>query len=324
MSRSFQNNQGPVMDRRAALAALLSLTGASALFATPAFAAQASAETEKKLSDAQAQYDAVQKKLDSIAMEYSTLAQKQNKVMGEIEDVQGEIDKQQKKLGGKRDDLSKRVAKSYKNGGSRALTLLLSSDSFEELISNSYYVDKINASDRAAIEDIHNIQVELNEKKASLEKLKEEQESQLKQMQSKQAEVQKVLDGLSDDVKQLMEKRDAEILQSAKDEEAQKKAAAEAAKAQGGSGTRQNSSSNSGSHRGGTTVRPRSAMRLLPALPLASLPPVIALPPLAQAFALLGFRMCSTMPGLALSAVTRAICTIHIVRAQIEARLGRA
>lgn len=255
MSRSFQNNQGPVMDRRAALAALLSLTGASALFATPvsAFAAQASAETEKKLSDAQAQYDAVQKKLDSIAMEYSTLAQKQNKVMGEIEDVQGEIDKQQKKLGGKRDDLSKRVAKSYKNGGSRALTLLLSSDSFEELINNSYYVDKINASDRAAIEDIHNIQVELNEKKASLEKLKEEQESQLKQMQSKQAEVQKVLDGLSDDVKQLMEKRDAEILQSAKDEEAQKKAAAQAAKAQGGLGTRQNSSSNSGSHGGGTT-----------------------------------------------------------------------
>lgn len=235
-----------MITRRNMLKVMLGLAGAAAALANAneAFAAEATQETLDKLSDAQAQYDAVQAQIDSIAAEYTKLSEEQDKLLSEIEDVQEQIDDQQKKLEKKQAGLSSRVAASYKDGGSSALTLLLSSSTFEDLLNNSYYIDKINASDRADIEDIHTIKTQLDEKKSSLEELKAQQEEQMKEMQSKQAEAQSVLSNLSDEVKQLMEQRDAEILQSAQEEEAQRKAAEAAAAAA--------RSSSSGGHSGGS------------------------------------------------------------------------
>ena len=53
----------------------------------------------------------------------------------------------------------------------------------------------------------------------------------MQDMQAKQQEVQTVLNGLSDDVKELMAQRDSEILAAAQAEEAARKAAAAAAAA---------------------------------------------------------------------------------------------
>ncbi|MFR3878652.1 MAG: coiled-coil domain-containing protein, partial [Collinsella sp.] len=120
-----------------------------------------------------------------------------------------------------------RVAASYKSGGTNILSLLLASGSFEELVANAHYVEKINKSDRDAIEDIQTIQQELDTQKSELEsqktdleKLKDQQTSQMRDMQAKQQEVQTVLNGLSDDVKELMAQRDSEILAAAQAEEA--------------------------------------------------------------------------------------------------------
>ena len=109
------------------------------------------------------------------------------------------------------------MAASYKSGGTNILSLLLASGSFEELVANAHYVEKINKSDRDAIEDIQTIQeeldaqkTELESQKADLEKLKDQQTAQMQDMQAKQQEVQTVLNGLSDDVKELMAQRDSE------------------------------------------------------------------------------------------------------------------
>ena len=130
------------------------------------------------------------------------------------------------------------MAASYKSGGTNILSLLLASGSFEELVANAHYVEKINKSDRDAIEDIQTIQeeldaqkTELESQKADLEKLKDQQTAQMQDMQAKQQEVQTVLNGLSDDVKELMAQRDSEILAAAQAEEAARKAAAAAAAA---------------------------------------------------------------------------------------------
>lgn len=115
------------------------------------------------------------------------------------------------------------MAASYKSGGTNILSLLLASGSFEELVANAHYVEKINKSDRDAIEDIQTIQAELDAQKteleaqkADLEKLKDQQTAQMQDMQAKQQEVQTVLNGLSDDVKELMAQRDSEILAAAR------------------------------------------------------------------------------------------------------------
>ena len=244
------------LSRRTALKALFGAASAAVLFGLPAraHAAEASKETTDKLNAAQAQ-------LDSIANEYAALANKNAQTLNDIENVQGkiddtqaQIDEKKAELKKKRNDLSDRVAASYKSGGTNILSLLLASGSFEELVANAHYVEKINKSDRDAIEDIQTIQeeldaqkTELESQKADLEKLKDQQTAQMQDMQAKQQEVQTVLNGLSDDVKELMAQRDSEILAAAQAEEAARKAAAAAAAA-----NKNNSYSGGGSYAPGT------------------------------------------------------------------------
>ena len=235
------------LSRRTALKALFGAASAAVLFGLPAraHAAEASKETTDKLNAAQAQLDEVQAQLDGIANEYAALANKNAQTLNDIENVQGkiddtqaQIDEKKAELKKKRNDLSDRVAASYKSGGTNILSLLLASGSFEELVANAHYVEKINKSARDAIEDIQTIQeeldaqkTELESQKADLEKLKDQQTAQMQDMQAKQQEVQTVLNGLSDDVKELMAQRDSEILAAAQAEEAARKAAAAAAAA---------------------------------------------------------------------------------------------
>lgn len=255
------------LSRRTALKALFGAASAAVLFGLPAraHAAEATKETTDKLNAAQAQLDEVQAQLDSIANEYAALANKNAQTLNDIEDVQGQIDSTQAQidekkaeLKKKRGDLSDRVSASYKSGGTNILSLLLASGSFEELVANAHYVEKINKSDRDAIEDIQTIQEELDEQKtelesqkADLEKLKDQQTAQMQDMQAKQQEVQTVLNGLSDDVKELMAQRDSEILAAAQAEEAARKAAAAAAAA-----ANKNNSSSGGSSSGGGSYAP--------------------------------------------------------------------
>ena len=255
------------LSRRTALKALFGAASAAVLFGLPtrAHAAEATKETTDKLNAAQAQLDEVQAQLDSIANEYAALANKNAQTLNDIEGVQGQIDDTQTQidekkaeLKKKRGDLSDRVSASYKSGGTNVLSLLLASGSFEELVANAHYVEKINKSDRDAIEDIQTIQeeldaqkTELESQKADLEKLKDQQTAQMQDMQAKQQEVQTVLSGLSDDVKELMAQRDSEILAAAQAEEAARKAAAAAA-----ASANKNNSSSGGSSSGGGSYAP--------------------------------------------------------------------
>ncbi|MDB1918589.1 coiled-coil domain-containing protein [Collinsella aerofaciens] len=255
------------LSRRTALKALFGAASAAVLFGLPARAqaAEATKETTDKLNAAQAQLDEVQAQLDSIANEYAALANKNAQTLNDIEGVQGQIDSTQAQidekkaeLKKKRDDLSDRVSASYKSGGTNILSLLLASGSFEELVANAHYVEKINKSDRDAIEDIQTIQeeldaqkTELESQKVDLEKLKDQQTAQMQDMQAKQQEVQTVLSGLSDDVKELMAQRDSEILAAAQAEEAARKAAAAAAAA-----ANKNNSYSGGSSSGGGSYAP--------------------------------------------------------------------
>ena len=269
MSPSNDSIFNQELSRRTALKALFGAASAAVLFGLPtrAHAAEASQETTDKLNAAQAQLDEVQAQLDSIANEYAALANKNAQTLNDIEGVQGQIDETQEQidtkkseLKKKRNDLSDRVAASYKSGGTNILSLLLASGSFEELVANAHYVEKINKSDRDAIEDIQTIQKELDtqkseleSQKADLEKLKDQQTAQMQDMQAKQQEVQTVLSGLSDDVKELMAQRDSEILAAAQAEEAARKAAAAAAaSANKNNSSSGGSSSGGGSYAGGT------------------------------------------------------------------------
>ena len=240
--------------RRGAIKAALALAGSAVLFGMPnhAFAAKATQETLDALASAEEQLNEVQAQLDAIAAQYQALSVEQSKTIDQIEDTQKqidatqeEIDTKQKELEDKQAILGQRVSDSYKKGPNSTLNLLLSSETFDELLSNSRYVEKFNDSDKKTIDEIQTIRAELESQKAELETLEEQQATQLQEMQAKQAETQEIVNGLSADVKELMEKRDCEYLAAV---EAEKKAAAEDAAA---AAANRNNSSSGGSYAGG-------------------------------------------------------------------------
>ena len=208
-------------------------------------------KTEAELADAQARYNEVEIQLEEIATQYEALSIELADTLADIDEVnrqirqtEEQIEQKEAELQDKRDRLAKRIRSAYKAGGDEALSVILCAQSFEELDSNIYYLDKISANDRQLIEDVQRLkeeleahQVELKEQKASLEELRKKQEEQLSQMQAKQEEVQAILEGLDEDVQALIAKRDEEIMQLAREreeqrkrEEAARKAAEEAAR----------------------------------------------------------------------------------------------
>lgn len=247
-----------LMTRRAALKAMLGITAVTAgLVANPlsAFGAQASKETTDALNSAQAQLDEAQAKLDAISAEYVDLNEKLNDTVNQIEQVQADIDAKQQEIeakqqeiSDKQDKLGARIASSYKTGNADILSVLLNSNSFEDLTNNLYYLGKINQSDEQLINDVKQAKAELDEqkqqleqKKSELESLKSQQQDELAAVQAKQDEATSIVDNLSDDVRDLMAKRDAEVLAAAEEERRQAEAAAAAAAA----AKRNNSSSGS-------------------------------------------------------------------------------
>lgn len=241
------------ISRRNAIKALFGAAAAATLFASPmrAFATpSATKETTDALAAAQKKFEEAQQQLDDLSNQFQTLSEKLDDTIGQIEDVNGQIDdtqelieEKQEELEEKQGELAHRVSSSYKAGDNRMLALLLSSESFSDLLSKTYYINKVNESDQRAIEEVVQIQEDLKETKAELESqkvelegLKEQQTAQLQSMKDKKDEVQALLDGLDQDVKDLIAKRDAEILAAAKAEEEARRAAEEAAKQQASGG----------------------------------------------------------------------------------------
>lgn len=238
------------ISRRGAIKALMAAAGAAVLFGAPrsVFAARATQETLDALASAEEQQAAVQAQLDALGAEFEALSIKQDETISQIEAVQVEIDatqveieNKQKELEAKQEVLADRVSDSYKKGPAGMLNLLLSAESFDQLLSNSRYVDKINDADRQIIKEVQQIRAELEEQKASLEQqkasleeLKAQQETQLNDMRAKQAEISSLLEGLSQEVKDLMAQRDAEYLAAVEEEERQRQAEEEANRNPGG------------------------------------------------------------------------------------------
>lgn len=285
MSRTPQRPSGSapiersgLMTRRAALKAMLGITAVTAgLVSSPlrAIAAEASRETTNALNSAQAQLDEAQKKLDAISDEYVSLNEQLNDTVSQIEqvqasidDTQSQIDAKQAEIADKQDVLASRISSSYKTGGTDFLSVLLNSSNFEELTNNLYYMGKINASDEQLIDDVKRAKAELDSQKAQLEsqksdleQLKEQQSQELAAVQAKQDEASSIVANLSDDVRALMEKRDAEILAAAEEEkrqaaaaEAARKAAAAASSNRGSSGVSGTVSSGNDSSKGQAIV----------------------------------------------------------------------
>lgn len=220
--------------------------------------AQADA-TQQKLDDAQASYEEAQQKLAVIGEEYSDAAAKLSATQGQIATLntqiadaesaisskEDEIDQTQADIAAKQERLGERMSASYKSGAQSTLDLILSSTTFEELTSNIYYLDKINAADKDMIDEVKTLKADLERQKGELEDqktalegqkqnlevLQAQQQEELAAAQAKQAEAESLVSSLSSEVQALMEQHDAEMV-AAQEAAAEAKRIAEEAKKQ--------------------------------------------------------------------------------------------
>lgn len=228
-------------------------------------------QTQEAVGDLTVQVDDKQAEIDEKQLQIDDKEAEIEEKQDDIDVKQAEIEKRQEKLGD-------RMSSSYKAGPTSALDLLLSSASFEELTSNIYYLDKVTESDREMIDTVKTLKAELEQDKAQLEQdkaqleqdkatletekasledqkseledLEVQQASELEAVRAKQAESEDLVANLSDEVKELMAQRDAELIaaQQAAEEARRQQELAQQQQQQGGG------SSGGSSGGGGSTV----------------------------------------------------------------------
>lgn len=208
---------------------------------------QVRADTNSDIASAQARLAEAQQKLDSIASEYEALSASQSKTLDElakveekIEEVQKRVKKLEERLKEKQEELARNVSEEYKDGNQGVVGLVVGSSSIEDLISKLYYHGKVTEDQarlidetKAAKEAVEAEKAELEKQREALAEISKTQEEQLSAMRDKQYEAQQVIEGLDKEVRELMQKRDAEMLAAQQEAEQARKEreAAEAAEA---------------------------------------------------------------------------------------------
>ena len=167
------------------LAAILSVGGVPATMAY----ADTSEEIQARLDQAKADLDALYEQAEEAAEEYNHTRVLLDETNAQIEATQEEIAQTQAALAEARAVLGERMAANYKAGGVSFLSIIFQASSFDELVSNIYYADKIAKSDAEAIETVKTLKAELQNKENELEAKRGEQEELLAQQQEQKAEL---------------------------------------------------------------------------------------------------------------------------------------
>ncbi|MBE6480621.1 MAG: hypothetical protein E7Z98_09010 [Olsenella sp.] len=167
------------------LAAILSVGGVPATMAY----ADTSEEIQARLDQAKADLDALYEQAEEAAEEYNHTQVLLDETNAQIEATQEEIAQTQAALAEARAVLGERMAANYKAGGVSFLSIIFQASSFDELVSNIYYADKIAKSDAEAIETVKTLKAELQNKENELEAKRNEQEELLAQQQEQKAEL---------------------------------------------------------------------------------------------------------------------------------------
>ena len=158
----------------------------------PARALAITTQTEAKLTD-------TQKKVEQTAQAYESATGNVEKLQGQIEENSAKIAEIQEKLPAKREKASRAMRASYKakQGTNMLMSLILQSESLDDLLTRISYLDQIQSSNARALDELNEAQDELERQQAELEQAREQAESEqqradeaLKQAQELRREAQ--------------------------------------------------------------------------------------------------------------------------------------
>ena len=222
--------------------------------------------TAAALASAQEQYAQVQAQIDDLAAQQQQLSIDLDATLSAMETKRGEIDQTtadveatQAELQRCQDELAGYVENGYKYGDATTIDMLLSSKTFEELVTNVFYLTKINDAEVELIDHTREVKRQLEEQQATLEAeyaeldgLREQQEGQLADMEARQNDAYVLLNSLDAEVQALVEQYNQELI-------AQAQAANAAGSSGGGEGGSGGESYGGGSYGGGSVSGSGSA-----------------------------------------------------------------
>ena len=214
--------------------------------------ATTSEELQAQLDQASQQLMSLYGEAEQAGYDLDNVTRDLNNTNDQITDLEGQISEQQAQLVTKKSQLCDILASQYKMGDETGLlSLILSSDSFGDLVSNIHYANKISEQKQGAIKEVRELQESLEQNKSSLEEQRTQQEQLVADQQTKAdsanqaaAQAQAYYDQLSDEVKQKLAEEEAER-RAAAEKEAQEAAAAAKKKAEEEAASNQNNASNS-------------------------------------------------------------------------------
>ena len=241
----------PLPKRSKFISAALVVTLGLATVPVSAMAAT-SEELQAQLDQASQQLMSLYGEAEQAGYDLDNVTRDLNNTNDQITDLEGQISEQQAQLVTKKSQLCDILASQYKMGDETGLlSLILSSDSFGDLVSNIHYANKISEQKQGAIKEVRELQESLEQNKSSLEEQRTQQEQLVADQQAKAdsanqaaAQAQAYYDQLSDEVKQKLAEEEAER-RAAAEKEAQEAAVAAKKKAEEEAASNQNNASNS-------------------------------------------------------------------------------
>lgn len=190
-----------------ALAAALLLGGT-----TPAVArADTSGELQAQIDQAQARLAELYAHAEDVSGELNRTLDDLAFTEAGIDETQAQIAKEQSELADAQQTLGRTVATQYKNGTTSLLSIALSSASFEDFVSRIYYLNKVNDAYRKQIGDVRALardlaqkEAALEDQRAALESLRDEQEADFARLAASTAEVESYVAGLSAELQEAL------------------------------------------------------------------------------------------------------------------------
>lgn len=172
--------------------------------------AETSAELQQQLDSVSEQLYSLYSAAEQAGNDLATVTSNLNDTKAQIEQTIADIAEEEAQLAAYQDELGELVSTQYKSGGSTSIvTLLLSSGSFTDLISNLHYADKAAQHKQGVITAARELKDSLEQNRQALEEQKSEQEKLVADQQVKteaaQAaanEAQEYYNQLSDELKE--------------------------------------------------------------------------------------------------------------------------
>ncbi len=237
----MRRNRMHTIARQSVAFALAGALAASAAFVPATAFAVTSSELQAQLEAAQADLNELQATLDQAEAELGKTNYELDQTRTQIADLEESISKNEEELAVARENLSAIIEQSYKQGGEPGLLeLMLSSNSFDDLISRLHYANSVSKAKQEAIQTVSDLQEALEKDKVNLQKNEYELEQLLENQKSQQAAAEeaaskqsKYVAELSDELVVAMEverQAAAEASRKAAEEAAAKEAEEQAAR----------------------------------------------------------------------------------------------